>query len=475
LESETYRIKGILDEVESLNGFYYPVEYKKGASSGNLSHHVQLCLQGLLLEESLEMEIEKGYLYYVADNIKEEVFFTQELRDLALSLVDQAFATIEDHIIPESVNDHRCVECSLSSICMPFETAKLKQETTGMASPSVSQNLGRTLYVDTPGAYLHKSGGEIVVTKDKEKLHDIPISSVDRIIILSGVSISSQLLFELLRRNIPAYFSETSGKTLGWLSPMLGKNNQLRMQQLTLSTNEAQSLLLSKAFVTGKVKNMRTLLMRYNRTLNNPVIENSIVHLKKSLEYIENATSQASLLGYEGDAARHYFMSFEKLLHRTNNFFEFDHRTKRPPKDPVNAVLSYTYTLLSFEVLSEISRVGLDPYIGFYHSNKYGRPSLALDLMEEFRQIIADSTTLTLINKQMLSEKDFEFKAGACLLNEQGRKTVLKVFRERIKEEVTHPIFDYKLTYRRTLEIQARILSKTLMGEYDHYTPFTVR
>lgn len=357
---------------------------------------------------------------------------------------------------------------------MPFETAKIADVETGITSPSVSLNLGRTLYVDTPGAYLHKSGGEIVVTKDKEKLHDIPLNAIDQVIILSGVSISSQLIFELLRRNLPVYFSETSGKTLGWLSPMFGKNNQIRMRQVDVATDQLKSLELAKSFVIGKTKNMKTLLMRYNRNLNDPDISVAIARLKERLKSIECAESQSTLLGYEGDAAKTYFKCFAKLLHQ-DDFFKFDHRTKRPPKDPVNAVLSYTYTLLTFEVLSEISRVGLDPYVGFYHSNKYGRPSLALDLMEEFRQIIADSVTLSLINKQMLSAKDFEFKLGSCLLNEQGRKTVLKAFRERIKEEVTHPIFGYTLTYRRTLEIQARVLSKTIMGEFDTYTPFTVR
>ncbi|KJS21404.1 MAG: hypothetical protein VR72_10895 [Clostridiaceae bacterium BRH_c20a] len=474
LDSELYKIAGTLDVVEEKEGLIYPVEYKKGELRNNLNDDVQVCCQALLLEEYLNQEINQGYIFYVESSSRRVVALSQELRELTIHTIEQGRCIIEEQILPDPVNDQRCNGCSLVERCLPQETAFIKEGTIKPRRPVPTANLGRVLYVDTPGAYLKKKDGRILLTKDKEIVKDIPMNAVDQIVLIGPVNISSQLLQELLKRSIPVHFGTTYGNYLGWLNPILSKNSILRLAQARTIDNSSKSLDLAKAFITGKLANMRTLLMRYNRSLKKGDITAVVEQLSKIIKKVATAKSKDVLLGYEGNGSKEYFKVFDSLL-KNNDDFYFIGRNRRPPRDPINTMLSYGYTLLNKEVINELMRVGLDPYLGFYHSNLYGRPALALDMMEEFRAIIVDSAVLTAINTGMVNKDDFEISFERCQMTEKGRKALFQAYRNRINEEITHPIFEYKLSYRRIIELQARILAKVLTNELENYHAFLVR
>jgi CRISPR-associated protein Cas1 len=248
------------------------------------------------------------------------------------------------------------------------------------------------------------------------------------------------------------------------------KNIELRIRQFQVAGNPTQSLLLARGFIQAKIKNQRTLLRR------NAVqdCQLQLDQLAQSIEDAGNAASLESLLGVEGNAARMYFQGFSQLLSNPETF-QFLDRNRRPPKDPINAVLSFLYAMLIKEVHIALAAVGFEPLCGFFHQPRWGRPALALDLAEEFRPLLADSTALTLVNTGELQENHFIRRAGSCALTEAGKKRVIAGWERRLDKMITHPLFDYAVSYRRILEIQTRLLSRVIMGEISTYPGFTTR
>jgi CRISPR-associated protein Cas1 len=247
--------------------------------------------------------------------------------------------------------------------------------------------------------------------------------------------------------------------------------------------------LLARAFVYGKLANMRTLVLRANRKREEAELAgaaDSIKEVMKQVEELELATeapapdpsdpqagtAYGSLLGLEGAGTAFYFGVFERLL---NGEWRFERRTKRPPRDPVNALLSFGYVILMNQVASAVSVVGLDPYVGFLHSSQFGKPALALDVMEPFRPIVVDSVVMTVLNNRMLTEDDFEEQFGAWRLSDEGRRIFLTKLEERLNTEIKHPVFGYRVTYRRCLELEVRLVAKWLTGEFGEFEPFMVR
>lgn len=474
LDSEYYGVAGAVDIVEEKDGAVYPVENKKGSLRENLNDDVQVCLQALLLEEYLQKDLSHGYIYYVESASRRLVALSTELRELTIHTIEAAHRIVEDNILPEPVNDRRCYGCSLAERCLPQETSFIKTGLEKPKRPLPSANLGRVLLVDTPGAYLRKKEGRVLVTKDQELLKDIPLTAIDQVILIGPISVSTPLMQDLLKRSIPLHFDTAYGKHLGWLNPTLSKNSLLRLAQARGVDNQDLGLFLARAFIHGKVSNMRTLLLRYNRSLKNEVITQAVEQISKLAKKINQTKDKQALLGIEGNCSKEYFNVLPLLVKKDDEFY-FAGRNRRPPRDPINVMLSYGYSLLSNEIINELMRVGLDPYLGFYHSNVYGRPALALDLMEEFRAIIVDSAVLSAINNGMVNSSDFETTFERCHMNEKGRKAFFQAYRNRINEEITHPIFGYRVSYRRIIELQARFLSKILTGELEKYQPFVVR
>jgi CRISPR-associated protein Cas1 len=248
------------------------------------------------------------------------------------------------------------------------------------------------------------------------------------------------------------------------------KNVELRIALFAAAADPWKSLAIAKGFIAAKVRNSRTMLRRHA----DPQYQLELGQLAEWTQKVERAESAETLLGLEGMAAKVYFTGFARLL-KGDATFDFDHRNRRPPRDPVNALLSFVYALLVKEVTVAVHSVGFDPLLGFLHRPRYGRPSLALDLAEEFRPIIGDSVVMTLINNGEVTAGQFLSRAGSVALTEPGRKSVIAAFERRMEHEVTHPIFGYRISYRRVLEVQARLLSRVVLGELCEYPGFCTR
>lgn len=473
VSSEKLGLSGVLDVVEEQDGQQYPVEYKSGSRGDKLNDSVQLCCQAMLLEEHLNLNIEKGYIYYAASKRRKEVWFEQSLRDITIQTVREAKRIIEAGEIPNPVADSRCNGCSLAARCLHEEVSNL----TGGSPPRrplPGINLGRTLYVDTPGTYLRKRGERVVVTKEDEKVADIPLTDLDQVVIATGVNASASLLTNLLKRGVPTFFITRSGRLDGWLNPCWNRNILLRQDQFRVCQQPQWQLNMAKRFVGGKIANMRTMLKRYERGSTDEVLTQSVRQLSILGKKVTEASSIDNLRGLEGNASKQYFQVFGALL-KEKTQFDFSSRNRRPPKDPVNALLSFGYAMLTKDVTSTLMLIGLDPYQGIYHVAHYGRPALALDLMEEFRSIIVDSVVLTVINKGTITLDDFEDYFGGVILKEHGRKKFFTAYQQRMMQQITHPVFEYNLPYRRTIELQARFLAKVIRGELPEYKAFMVR
>jgi CRISPR-associated protein Cas1 len=261
----------------------------------------------------------------------------------------------------------------------------------------------------------------------------------------------------------------------GMLVGLPTANIDLRRSQFRAAEDGLTCLSLARRFVSAKVRNCRTLLRR-NRTDNNDTV---LDRMKELVDEAEEAKTVESLLGIEGMAARNYFGSFGLMLKSTDEngkaLFDFEGRNRQPPRDPVNAMLSYLYGCLTSEVTRIAMAVGFDPFMGFYHRPGYGRASLALDLMEEFRPIIVDSTVLKVVNQRQVGTSDFERVGAGVYLKDQSRNSVHAAYVARLDEVISHPLFDYKLDYRRVIEVQARLLGQYLLGQVPEYRGFVVR
>jgi len=473
LASENLSLTGILDVVEEKAGELYPVEFKTGKTKDQLNDAVQLCCQAMLLEEHLGKDLEKGYIHYTGSQRRKVVWFDQQLRETARTAIENAKRIILANEIPAPVADARCNGCSLAPRCLHEEVNSL-QGAAKPRRPLPGINLGRTLYIDTPGAYLRKRGERVVVTKENEVLADVPLTDIDQVVVANGVNASVSLLNSLLYKGVPAFFITGAGRVIGWLNPCWNRNILLRQDQFRLAQDQEWKLRTAKSFVMGKVTNMRTILMRYSRSISDELLEESIGRIAVVVSKVPDVDNLDTLRGYEGNASRSYFRTFGKLF-KEKAEFDFENRNRRPPKDPVNALLSFGYAMLSKDVTSALMQAGLDPYLGIYHVPHYGRPALALDLMEEFRCIIVDSVVLRTINSGIIGNKEFEDYFGGIQLTEAGRKKFFTAYQQRMAQEITHPIFDYNLPYRRIIELQARFLAKVMRGELKEYTAFVVR
>ena len=322
----------------------------------------------------------------------------------------------------------------------------------------------------------------------------IPLIKVDEVVVLGEVTLTASALHLLLERNIEITFLGHFGQFKGCLSPPQSKNAILRMAQYRAHTDMSKRCELARRFVIGKLSNQRTMLLRYNRRQADLEMSQAIEQIATILHQLaalpmgsassphrlaggDNriaGTPLETILGMEGAGSAAYFRCFGKLLVNREQW-PFAGRVKRPPTDPINALLSFGYALLTSKVASAVQLVGFDHFVGYLHSSFYGRPALALDLVEEFRPIIVDSVVLTILNKRILTLNDFVVELGAYRLKDERRKVFFTQFEERLNEEVNHPLFGYKVTYRRCLELQTRLLAKTLTGELDEYPPLLIR
>ncbi|EAW34715.1 type I-D CRISPR-associated endonuclease Cas1d [Lyngbya sp. PCC 8106] len=333
-----------------------------------------------------------------------------------------------------------------------------------------------TIYIIQEDAFIGKTDERLIVKLGKEKLIDVPLIKVEGIIILGRATISPAVVMELLERKISLTFLKKTGKYLGRLEPELTKNIFVRKSQWAAAGESSQAIHAVQGFVRGKLKNYRNTLLRRSRKYTELDLQDSITKIEQVIAPIDSKNSINSLRGLEGAGSAAYFGCFNQLIN-SNSGFSFQFRNRRPPTDPVNSLLSFGYALLRHDIQSAINIVGFDPYLGYLHVERYGRPSLALDLMEEFRPIIVDAVVLSAINNKLLSCNDFitEPLSNAVSLTPEGLKIFLRLYEQKKQSKFKHPVLKRQCTYQESFEIQARLLAKYLMEETDKYPPLVLK
>jgi CRISPR-associated protein Cas1 len=343
------------------------------------------------------------------------------------------------------------------------------------------RRLGNTLYVTTQGAYLSKDGECVRVARDGLSPSLIPIHGVDGIVAFGQVGISPPLLGYCAERGVTVSWFSENGRFLARAEGPVSGNVLLRRAQYRAADSPKRSASIARSVVIGKVLNQKGVLRRALRDhggalceIDRLAIDDAAGHLDRVLVGLGKDLDLDRVRGMEGDAARVYFSAFPKLLREPG--FKFEERVRRPPTDPVNASLSFVYSLLTHDARSALDAVGLDPAVGFLHRDRPGRPSLALDLVEEFRAWFADRLVLTLINRRQLSAGDFTvLEGGTVRLTDAGRRTVLVAYQERKREELQHPFTGEKLPIGLLWHEQARLMSAHVRGDLDAYPPFVAR
>lgn len=336
------------------------------------------------------------------------------------------------------------------------------------------QTILNTLFVQTQGAYLHLDHDTVKVEVEKELLLQIPLHHLKGFALFGNVFVSPFLLHRCARDGRDIVWFNVYGRFQGRLTGPTSGNVLLRTAQYDKSGKMEAALLLAKRFVEGKVRGACTVLNRGHRDYGDAYLKEISNVMLLSLRSLTSKKTIDEVRGVEGMAANRYFAVFAKLIRSPG--FTFIGRIKRPPRDQVNALLSFTYTLLANDCVSALEAVGLDPQVGFLHALRPGKPSLALDIMEEFRAAFADRLVLTLINRQQLQESDFDERpGGAVLLNEKGRKTLLTAYQKRKQEEVAHPLFKKHVPIGQLPYIQARLLARYIRGDLDDYRPYRWR
>jgi CRISP-associated protein Cas1 len=514
LSSERLRVIAKLDLVEAEGTTATPVDYKHGAPREGKdgiemwpADRVQIALQTIVLREN-GYECDDAVVFYQKTRQRVRVPVDSALIAEAEEAVARAWdlATYGE-IPPPLVDSPKCPGCSLNSICLPDETNRLttidlnsaaqlglfdRPEGIPVRKPPASEGVQpqirqlmtprddlKPLYLNTQGFRVGKSG-EVLQVKDKDKtVQEMRIGEVCQVNLLGNIQISTQAVQSLCEAGVPITYFSMGGYFYGITTGLNTKNVALRRSQFRLADSEWFPLSLARALVAGKIRNQRTMLQRNHVEPKKP----SLVAMKALADRAERAENLESLLGFEGSAAQAYFEEFSGMIKlgdepesSANGFsFDFEGRNRRPPRDPVNALLSLAYSMLAKDLTIACYAVGFDPYMGFYHQLRHGRPALALDLMEPFRPLIADSAVLSAVNTRMVTERDFVRAGASVALTPAGRKGFFRAYELRMDTLVTHPLFEYRVSYRRLLEIQTRLLARVIEGEISTYPVFVTR
>jgi CRISPR-associated protein Cas1 len=509
LSSERHRLTAVIDLVEGDEGAVSPVDYKHGAPrerDGTLdawpTDRAQVCVQALVLREH-GYRCDEAVVYYNRTKQRVRVAITENLVAETLAAVADARQVAASGVIPPPLVDSpKCLRCSLAGICLPDETRALLHGADG-ADISGVQQLGlfddseeragheadgppvrrlvpagddlRPLYVTGYGLSIGKSRGLLQVKDKGSLIQEARLNDVSQLNVFGSSSVTSGAVQALAEVERPiAYF--TMGGWFYALTSGLGlKNVFLRRDQFRRADDEAFCLRVACGIVASKIRNQRTLLQRNH--VEPPA--RAIDAMRRLAKQALDAATLDSLLGVEGTAAQWYFGHFAGMLKvdkgEREPAFDFTRRNRRPPRDPINALLSLGYSLLVRDLTIVCHAVGFDPFLGFYHQPRFGRPALTLDLMEGFRPLIVDSAVLTAVNTGMVPADDFIRVGESVALTARGRKRFLQAYEQRMDTLVTHPLFGYRVSYRRVLEIQVRLLARVVTGELPAYPGFETR
>lgn len=477
LSSERLGLTAVIDLLESRGGSVRPVDTKRGkapavAGGAYEPERVQLCAQGLLLREH-GYATEEGILYFAASRKRVRVRFSAALVARTLELLAEMRQRFASGQIPPPLDDSpKCPKCSLVRLCLPAEVSFLRGEAEAVRPMSVSDTDARPLVVQEPGARVRLDALCLVVEVPNGPAVSARLEETSQVVLMGGNHVTGPALRECCRRGIPILHLSGSGWFYGITHGMAHKNVELRVAQFAAAADPDQALVVARALVAAKIRNCRVLLRRNGKPGRRP-----LALLQGYAAAAERAAELPSLLGIEGNAARIYFANLSSAFKSKawGGLFRLEERNRRPPRDPVNALLSFVYTLLTKDWTVAAYAVGLDPFLGLYHQPRYGKPALALDLMEPFRPVVADSVVLGVINNGEVRPKDFVISPEGVLLKPDARKRVVAAYERRLSSAVRHPVFGYRASYRRIFEIQARLLGRHLLGEIDHYPAFQVR
>lgn len=496
-----------------------PVDYKAGALRQGVDQNelwdadkMQLGLQILILRDN-GYPCDEGVIYYRATKQRVRLVMTTEIEAWIIDRIAAARVVAASPTIPPPlVNSPKCVRCSLAPVCLPDETRllvgtrPLPSETSRFSANATAtsprrliaaRDDERALYLNTQGYRVGVKSERLVIKDGDSVIDEVRMNDVTHVALFGNIQLSTQAVQELCEQEIPVAYFSMGGWFYGLTRGHGLKNVHTRIRQFAAASNPLQCLAMAQKIVQAKIRNHRTMLMRLH--VQPPAA--AVQGMKEIAGRVPSARGLDELLGMEGAAAALYFQNFAGMikvgeddlddeipgLEMTQSAekkrkaeaeaftFDFTQRRRRPPTDPVNALLSLAYSLLAKDCTIAALAVGFDPYIGFYHQPRHGRPALALDLMEEFRPLIAESAVLTAINNRMIQSGHFVRAGDAVNLSPQGRKAFFQAYEQRMNALITHPVFDYKVSYRRVLELQARLLARHLTGEIPEYVPMVTR
>ena len=489
LSSEKLGVIAKIDIAEAEDGVVTPVDYKRGkrphvAQGAYEPERVQVCLQALLLREH-GYRVEEGAIWYAESRERVRVVLDDELCHAAREAVSRLRLTVAHGRIPPPLRDSpKCPRCSLVSICLPDEMHALGGSDLAPRPIAVGTDEALPLVVQSQRARITKEGETLKVADEKQGDITVRLNEVSDMALFGNVSITTPALAALMDREIPVAFHSHGGWFRGIAHGTGHRNVEIRTAQYRSSFDGGFCLRFSRDLVAAKIVNQRTIVRR-NWRGDHEHRKIVLDRLNAARRSTKRATSVNALLGLEGDSAATYFRVFSDLLTPPGSeklpddaedmaTFRFDTRNRRPPTDPVNAMLSLAYAMLTRHLTVALATVGLDPYRGFFHAPRYGKPALALDIMEPFRPIIADSVVLSVVNTGEISPSDFVTAPTGTSLTTAGRRRFVGAFERRLSQDTTHPLFGYRLSMRRLLLLQARLLCRHLLGElpnYPHYLP----
>jgi CRISPR-associated protein Cas1 len=483
LESENLGLVGVVDLIENSVTGRELIDYKRGSARRDENNRripkdndaLQVGAYALLLAER-GFPLAGASIYYAEERSRVPVELNETLYQKVRDTVAEAKAVARSTQCPPPLKDDpRCLHCSAYCVCLPNESAywagSAEALPAGTPAPRPPGDDGEVIVVQNPKAYLSARGGELHIKLGGETLTKHPLGQIRAVYLYGGAQYSTQVVHSLLERSIPLAHFSPAGRFLGVTSGLPQSGIDARLGQARLLADQSQRVLLTREIIRAKIHNQRVLLMR-----NGSAPDSVLKHLAHLRDETSEASSLDRLRGLEGAAAAAYFKHFATMLKGTvGEHFEFDGRNRRPPRDPLNALLSQGYSILAKEITGICHAIGLDPFIGFFHQPRYGRPALALDLMEEFRPLVADSVALSLLNRQELGPSDFARTSRGCYMTDSGRRQFWRSWFRRLDTEVTHPDFKYRMSYRRMLDVQARQLWRYLRGEATAYHPFITR
>lgn len=508
LASDQLGLVAKMDLVEAAEGAVTPVDYKRGRPrDGDAgpeawpADQIQIAAQALVLRHN-GYTCHEGLLFYHETRQRVRVRVTDDLAALVATRLDEARAVARSgRIPPPLVDSPKCPRCSLVTICLPDETVAAAGLTPADGEPEqfalfedVTEPVRvpdldpedvrrlvparddlRPLYITGYQLSVGKSGERLQVREKREVVQEARLNEISQVNLFGPVSISGAAVQAACANEIPIAHFSMGGWFYGLTQGLGLKNVFLRRAQFLKAEDERFCLAVARDLVATKIRNQRTLLQRNHIEPSALVLE----RLKQQGARAQQAGSLESLLGVEGTAAALYFGAFAGMIKTEDDGdvagFDFEQRNRRPPRDPVNALLSFAYSLLARDLTIVCHAVGFDPFLGFYHQPRFGRPALALDLMEGFRPLVADSAVLTAVNTRMVTPDDFLRAGDSVGLTRKGRSGFIRAYEQRMDQLVTHPVFGYRISYRRVLEVQARLLARYVSGEIPRYPGFETR